>query len=200
MDKIICLGKNYTDHAQEMQEAIPAKPVLFIKPPSTLVEPKLNSTVFLPFERGVIHHEIEVVFKLYKKNVIALTVGLDLTFRNEQKILKEQGHPWEKAKVFTNSSIIAPFVSQKDFPNWYETPFTLKVNGEITQSSSLNKAILDPNAIIHYIDEFFPIRDGDLVFTGTPSGVGPLHPQDKIELIWGAIHHTFTLGTLYEQT
>ena len=200
MDKIICLGKNYLDHAIEMKETIPEKPLLFIKPPSTLCEPKQNSTVFLPFNRGSIHFEAEIVFKLYKKNVIALSLGLDLTFRDEQKKLKEAGHPWEKSKVFTNSAIIAPFVSQKDFNNWYETPFFLKINDEVKQTSSLSEAILDPNAIIHYINDFFPMRDGDLIFTGTPKGVGALFPDDKIELNWGPIQHIFNLGTLYEQT
>ena len=103
MDKIVCLGKNYSDHIQEMKEAAPEMPVIFLKPPSVLKEIKNNTSIVLPWDRGVIHHELEIVFKLYKKNIIGLGVGLDLTLRETQKKLKEMGHPWEISKVFKNS-------------------------------------------------------------------------------------------------
>ncbi len=194
MDKIICLGKNYSDHTLEMKEAQPEKPVLFMKPPSCFIEIKDNAKVVLPWHRGNIHHECEVVLKLYKKNVIGLGLGLDLTLRDVQKKLKEAGHPWEIAKSFKNSAIVTPMKGLRDFPkDWQETVFTLKVNGEIKQQSSLSKAIMKPDQIIHYIDEFFPIHDSDLVFTGTPAGVGPLKPNDVIELEYGPIKHSFTV-------
>ncbi len=188
MDKIICLGKNYSEHIQEMREAQPEKPVLFLKPPSCLTELKDGKTLALPWSRGVIHHECEVVLKLYKKNVIAVTLGLDLTLRELQKKLKEQGHPWEISKCFKHSALIAPFVGQRDFPNWREEVFTLKVNGEIRQQGSLKEALFSPDQAIHHANDHFPLCDGDLVFTGTPKGVGPLAPWDEIQLEWGPIN------------
>lgn len=192
MDKIICLGKNYTEHSAEMKEAQPQKPVLFIKPPSVLVEPKDNGQVILPWVRGSIHFECEIVFKLYKKNIIGLGLGLDLTLRDLQKKLKENGHPWEISKTFKNSAIISPIKALRDFEkSWQDTVFELKINGEIRQSAKLNDATLRSNEIIHHIDEFFPICDGDIVFTGTPKGVGPLNPDDLVELRFGPIAHAF---------
>ena len=194
MDKIICLGKNYSDHIAEMKEAAPEMPLLFLKPSSVFREIKNQETIPLPWERGLIHYECEVVFKLYKKNIIGLGLGLDLTLRDLQKQLKEKGHPWEMSKVFKNSAICTPIQGVRDFLNWQDTPFVLKINGEVRQESKLSKAILKPNDIIHYVDKFFPICDGDLIFTGTPSGVGPLHPNDLIELQFGPIESTFRLG------
>jgi 2-keto-4-pentenoate hydratase/2-oxohepta-3-ene-1,7-dioic acid hydratase in catechol pathway len=193
MDKIICLGKNYSDHIAEMKEAAPEMPVLFLKPGSVFHEIKNQGTIVLPWERGLIHHECEVVFKLYKKNIIGLGLGLDLTLRDLQKQLKEKGHPWEISKVFKNSAICTPIQGVRDFLNWQDTPFILKVNGEIRQESKLSNAILKPNDIIHYVDKFFPICDGDLIFTGTPKGVGPLQPDDLIEMKFGPIENTFRL-------
>ncbi len=194
MDKMICLGKNYAEHTLEMQEEAPPRPVLFIKPPSVLIEPKDNGQVILPWKRGTIHHECEVVFKLYKKNIIGLGLGLDLTLRDVQKKLKENGHPWEISKTFKNSAIITPIKGLRDFPkDWQNEVFTLKINGEIRQSGKLNDAVMKADEIIHYVDEFFPILDGDLIFTGTPKGVGPLHPGDHVEMTFGPIKHSFRL-------
>jgi 2-keto-4-pentenoate hydratase/2-oxohepta-3-ene-1,7-dioic acid hydratase in catechol pathway len=193
MDKIICLGKNYADHIKEMQEAAPERPVLFIKPASTLKELKDKANVQLPWQRGLIHHECEVVLKLYKKMVIGVGLGLDLTLRDEQKKLKEKGHPWEISKTFKNSALVTPFRSTKDFQDWKSDTFTLKVNGEIRQQSSLDQAIMKADEIIHYIDAYFPLCDGDIVFTGTPQGVGPLNPHDLVELNYGPIHLSFRL-------
>jgi 2-keto-4-pentenoate hydratase/2-oxohepta-3-ene-1,7-dioic acid hydratase in catechol pathway len=193
MDKIICLGKNYSDHAKEMADAPVERPVLFLKPPSVFQEIKDKSFIALPWERGSIHHECEIVFKLYKKNIIGLALGLDLTLRDLQKNLKTQGHPWEISKVFPRSALVTPFKGVKDFVAWENTDFSLAINGKIVQQSQLSKAVLSANEIIHYIDQFFPICDGDLIFTGTPAGVGPLHPNDKLELNFGPISTSFEL-------
>jgi fumarylpyruvate hydrolase len=193
MDKIICLGKNYSDHTAEMKEKAPDKPVLFIKPRSVFYELKDDAKIPLPWERGQIHHELEVVFKLYKKNIIGIGLGLDLTLRDLQKQLKENGHPWEIAKVFKNSAIVTPMKATRDIPNWIETPFSLKVNGVLKQESKLSNAILTPDQIIHHVNDYFPLCDGDLIFTGTPSGVGPLKSGDQIELSYGPINHHFSV-------
>lgn len=187
MDKIVCLGKNYRAHAEEMKEALPEKPVLFLKPPSCLTELKDGQSLRLPWERGSIHHECEVVLKLYKKNVIAVSLGLDLTLRELQKKLKEQGHPWEVSKCFKHSALVAPFVGQRDFPDWREATFRLKVDGETRQESSLKSALFSPDQAIHHANDHFPLCDGDLVFTGTPEGVGPLSPGQLVTLEWGPI-------------
>jgi len=195
MDKIICLGKNYSDHVKEMKEAAPERPLLFLKPPSSLIEVKDDKRkVQLPWERGPIHHECEVVFKLYKKNIIGLALGLDLTLRDLQKKLKEQGHPWEISKTFKNSAIVTPFKSVKDFTDWRSETFMLKVNGVIKQQSTLKQAILNPDEIIHHANDYFTLCDNDIIFTGTPSGVGPLAPNDEVELIYGPIHQKFRLS------
>lgn len=191
MDKIICLGKNYEDHIVEMKEGTPELPVLFLKPQSSFIEIKNGSTVNLPWERGEIHHECEVVLKLYKKMVIGVGIGLDLTLRDLQKSLKAKGQPWEISKVFKNSAITSPMYGVKDFDNWVETPFQLFINGTLKQESKVANARLNPNETIHHIDRHFPLCDGDLIFTGTPSGVGPLKPNDEIRLVFGPIDITF---------
>jgi 2-keto-4-pentenoate hydratase/2-oxohepta-3-ene-1,7-dioic acid hydratase in catechol pathway len=194
MDKIICLGKNYPEHTLEMKEAQPLKPVLFLKPPSVLIEPKDKAQILLPWMRGPIHYECEIVFKLYKKNIIGLGLGLDLTLRDLQKKLKENGHPWEVSKCFKNSAIVSPIKGLRDFDkDWQSCPFELRINGEVRQSAKLNEAIFKADEIIHYVDQFFPLCDGDLIFTGTPKGVGPLQPGDLVELHFGPIHHSFRL-------
>lgn len=198
MDKIICLGKNYSDHIAEMKEDAPVMPVLFLKPQSVFKEVKNNDSILLPWERGPIHHEVEVVFKLYKKNIIGLGLGLDLTLRDTQKELKAKGHPWEISKVFKNSALCSQIYGVRDFLNWQDTPFILKINGEIRQESKLSNALLKPNEMIHYVDKFFPLCDGDLIFTGTPSGVGQLKPNDVIELKFGPVDVSFKLIEQYD--
>jgi 2-keto-4-pentenoate hydratase/2-oxohepta-3-ene-1,7-dioic acid hydratase in catechol pathway len=193
MDKIICLGKNYADHIAEMQEASPELPVLFIKPPSVHKEIKNHSSLALPWERGLIHHELEIVFKLYKKNIIGLGLGLDLTLRDVQKELKTKGHPWEISKVFKHSALTTPIYGLKDFSDWERTTFLLKVNGEIRQQATMADALMKPNEIIHHIDRHFPLCDGDLVFTGTPSGVNKLSPGDELQLEFGPINYNLRL-------
>lgn len=193
MDKIICLGKNYADHVKEMQEPRPEKPVLFLKPPSCLTELKDGMALALPWARGEIHHECEIVLKLYKKNVIAIGLGLDLTLRALQKELKTKGHPWEISKSFKHSALVTPLVGQRDFPDWREAPFRFSVNGELRQSASLKDAFFSADQAILHANDYFPLCDGDLVFTGTPSGVGPLKPGDVLHLAWGPIDLTVRL-------
>lgn len=188
MDKIICVGKNYAAHTAEMNEPQPARPILFLKPPSCMTELKDKGNLRLLWDRGVIHHECEVVLKLYKKNVIAVGLGLDLTLRELQKELKTNGHPWEISKCFKHSALVTPLKGQRDFPTWRTETFRLKVNGETRQESALPNAIFSPDEVILHANNFFPMNDGDLVFTGTPAGVGPLNPGDLIELQWGPIN------------
>jgi 2-keto-4-pentenoate hydratase/2-oxohepta-3-ene-1,7-dioic acid hydratase in catechol pathway len=196
MDKIICIGKNYQDHAAEMQEVQPTEPIVFFKPPSCGYELKNNESIALPFYRGEIHHEIEVVVKLYKKNVIGIALGLDLTLRERQKECKRSGHPWEIAKSFSKSALVTPFIAVRDFPQWEESPFTLKVNGMLKQSGTLKQTTHSVNQLILFLDRHFPLCDGDILFTGTPAGVGALKTNDHLELRWGPLHYEIKLKNL----
>lgn len=191
MDKIVCLGKNYSEHAKEMGEAAPAKPVLFIKPPSVLacsngLGGKLDLS--LPKGRGQVHHECELVLRLGTDlRIDAVTVGLDMTLRDVQAELKKNGQPWTISKVFKDSAIVGPWMEINLFSNWMSQEFQLEINGEVKQKSSPQEMILKTDQMFAYIQQFFPVCPGDLIFTGTPRGVGPVKPGDEGRLKWGPI-------------
>src|SRR5258708_6102141 len=129
MDKMICVGKNYLEHAKELGDAIPEKPVLFLKPPSaSLLVDRAGRKVeaILPQGRGSIHHECEILIRINERGAIdAVSLGLDMTLRDVQADLKKKGHPWELSKVFKNSAIIGPWIPIRDFPDYLEEEFTL---------------------------------------------------------------------------
>lgn len=188
MDKIICLGKNYPAHAEELGEQQPDKPVLFLKPPSTLLEMKPSSNnpqmlygeITLP--SGQIHHELEVVFQVAAdlKSFTAFAVGLDLTRRDLQSRLKSLGQPWEIAKVFKGSTVVGPWHSMDRYDQFLSAPFELWANEQLRQSGHPSQMILSPEEGLRYAKEYFPILPGDLIFTGTPPGVGPMNPGDVL--------------------
>jgi 2-keto-4-pentenoate hydratase/2-oxohepta-3-ene-1,7-dioic acid hydratase in catechol pathway len=197
MDKIICVGKNYAEHAKELGDVVPEKPVLFLKPPSVLREAKHGERIsaWYPAGRGSFHHECEIVLRLGEGGKIsAVTVGLDMTLRDLQGQLKKQGHPWTVAKVFRDAAIVGPWVSVADFPRWQETPFSLAIAGKVRQRGSAAEMILEPAACVSYIAEWFPLCAGDLVFTGTPAGVGPVAKGETAELQWGDIRCSVAWG------
>jgi len=189
MDKIICLGKNYAEHAKELGDAFTEKPVLFLKPPSSLLQGSSEATVHarLPQERGSVHHECEIVLRVNARGKIeAYTLGLDMTLRDQQSALKKAGHPWETSKVFDHSAIVGswrPFVSASHLDSMH---FELKVNQTRRQRGSSSEMILPIDSSIYYVQEYFSLRDGDLIFTGTPVGVGPVVAGDVAELFMGA--------------
>lgn len=193
MDKIICLGKNYVEHAKEMGEAAPQKPVLFIKPPSVLVcANKKNERLqlSLPSARGQVHHECEVVIRVGADlKIEALTLGLDMTLREVQAELKKNGRPWTISKVFKDSAIIGPWAMVRDFPKWESEEFQLEVNGQVRQSARAEEMILKAADSIDYIQQFFPLCAGDLIFTGTPKGVGPIQAGMVGKLKWGPVEY-----------
>ncbi len=193
MDKIICVGKNYPNHAAEMGESQPEEPVLFLKPPSCLVqlpEPKAlkeHPKVRLP--SGEIHHEIEVVFRVGsqkegKDPFVAFTLGLDLTRRDIQSKLKKQGHPWDISKVFSNSAIVGPWFAWSQWKDYRQKAFSLLVNGERRQVGSPTDKLWPSERCLALAKNYFPICEGDLLFTGTPPGVGPLKSGDYLEFHW----------------
>ncbi len=188
MDKIICVGKNYLDHAQELGDAVPEMPVLFLKPPSSLFQANQLGAVLevdLPRGKGAVHYETEIVLRLEQGKITDVTLGLDLTLRALQGELKKAGHPWELAKVFAGSALVGPWLPIKDFLRYLDTPFSFFLNGVQRQKANGHEMRLLPDQILRYAAEWFPLCDGDLVFTGTPRGVGELSPGDRGQLNWG---------------
>ena len=190
MDKIICIGKNYLDHAKELGDSVPAMPVIFFKPPSVLCQAKRGETlsIELPKERGSVHHECEIVLRIKMDGsrifFDAATLGLDMTLRDTQSEIKKNGHPWELAKVFPNSAIIGPWLQLDEFPEYLDEEFSLKIGTEIRQKGHGNEMRVNPQDCLSHIQKNFPILNGDLLFTGTPAGVGAVHPGNLAELRW----------------
>jgi 2-keto-4-pentenoate hydratase/2-oxohepta-3-ene-1,7-dioic acid hydratase in catechol pathway len=200
MDKIVCVGKNYIEHAKELGDAVPAKPVLFLKPPSILRQGYQGKSLdlFLPVDRGSVHHECEIVIQLKNggfrmseaeasKAIGAVSVGLDMTLRDQQMALKKAGSPWTVSKVFTDSAVVGPWVPVEKFSDWAVTSFSLRVNGNPRQEGVASQMTLSPSQCLAYISEHFPLCPGDLIFTGTPKGVGPVEPGDAAVLKFGSI-------------
>ncbi len=187
MDKIICVGKNYPAHADELGEKQPEKPVLFLKPASTLTELR-GQALELSYAHGEIHHELEIVFRLTIQNghpeFSHFTLGLDLTKRDLQTNLKKSGQPWEIAKVFRHSALIGRWLSFKDWEAFSEQPFSLTIQNQIRQTGLSSQMFFSPNKCLELAASYFAIFEGDLLFTGTPKGVGPLRPKDQVLLSW----------------
>ena len=215
MDKIICVGRNYEEHVNEMVkiagDAKSGKPVLFLKPPSSIFYLSAGNTstpanIELPFHRGAVHFECEMVFRLKaskntltpaqaENHISAVALGLDLTLRDLQTEIKKAGKPWDIAKVFKNSAIVSPFTQITDYKQILDYVFSFERDGRTLQNASPSQMILKPNECVAYASEFFEICDGDLLFTGTPSGVGPLDTSSeytlnlKNELKWKVKFH-----------
>jgi len=189
IDKIVCVGKNYAAHAKELGDAVPERPVLFLKPPSVLRQTH-GDHLDLKFPEGVgsVHHECEIVLKVGEHGAIAgVTLGLDMTLRDRQAEQKKNGHPWTTSKVFRDSAVAGPWVTPKAFPNYLETEFIFSIDGVVKQKGMGNQMIYSPEKCLAYIQEFFPLLPGDLVYTGTPAGVGPVLAGQKGNLQWGPI-------------
>ncbi len=187
MDKLICIGKNYLEHAKELGDAVPEKPVLFLKPPSAMIQASQEGETIetkLPVGRGSVHHECEIVLRLGPGGKIdALTLGLDLTLRDLQAALKKSGHPWEVSKVFAGSALLGPWLPV--FDDYLEREFSLTINGALKQKGKGSEMRTPPEACIEHARSCFPVLPGDAVFTGTPAGVGPIQAGDLAELKWG---------------
>ena len=188
IDKIICVGKNYLEHARELGDAIPEKPVIFLKPPSVLQQcPHWNETIHVsyPQNRGEVHHEIEIVLQVGADcKISAVTIGLDLTLRTEHTKLKKAGHPWTIGKVFKDAAIIGPWIKIADFPQYLYNEFSLTIDNEIRQQCYGREMTMKPGELISYISQYFPVCPGDIIFTGTPAGVGPLAATSLATLQW----------------
>ncbi|MFW6019756.1 MAG: fumarylacetoacetate hydrolase family protein [Bacteroidales bacterium] len=187
--KIICIGRNYIDHAREMQNPVPEEPVFFLKPESALL--RRNRPFFYPEFSNDIHYELEVVIRINKVgkyipgkyastyyNEIAL--GIDFTARDLQKKCKEKGLPWEIAKGFDNAAALSKFKSIEQF-NQQEIQFLLKQNGNIVQQGNTKDMIFSFDDLISYLSQFMTLKTGDIIYTGTPAGVGSVKINDHLE-------------------
>jgi len=188
--KIFCVGRNYSDHAKELGNDVPDEPVIFMKPKSALLQP--HTPFYYPEFTNELHYECELVLRISKngkyiqekfanKYYDAITTGIDFTARDIQDELKKKGLPWEKAKAWDNSAVVGKWVPIANLKSRKEINFGLYKNKELVQQGSSRDMIFDFDYIVSYISNFFSINIGDLIFTGTPKGVGEIVVGDEVE-------------------
>ena len=188
--KIICIGRNYADHAAELGNAVPDEPVIFMKPKSALLQ--AHTPFYYPEFTNELHYECELVLRVCKTGKYiqerhaanyynGITVGIDFTARDLQDDCKKNGLPWEKAKAFDHSAAVSEFIPVAEFDVKNGIPFRMKLNGELRQNGSSNDMIFSFDKILSYVSKFITLRTGDYIFTGTPAGVGPVNIGDKLE-------------------
>ncbi len=187
--KIFCIGRNYADHAAELKNPLPSKPIVFMKPPTALLLD--NKPFYHPEFSNDIHYELEVVLKIQKNGkqiqpafaseyYEEIGLGIDFTARDLQDELKQKGHPWEIAKAFDHSAVLSSFfpLSEYDKNNIH---FVLKVNDEVRQDGYTKDLIFSFDHLICYVSKYFTLQKGDLIYTGTPAGVGKINIGDRLE-------------------
>jgi len=186
--KIICIGRNYAKHIAELNNERPAHPVVFLKPDSAILAPKMP--FFIPPFSNDIHYEVEVLVKINKvgkyieekfasKYYDEIGLGIDFTARDIQAQCKEKGLPWEKAKGFDGSAVIGKFYPKTDF-DLTKLNFTLRKNETVVQEGNTSAMLWTIDAIIAYVSQYFTLKKGDILFTGTPAGVGRVSPNDEL--------------------
>ncbi len=188
--KIICIGRNYIDHAKELNNPVPEKPVFFLKPDSALVI--RNRPFFLPDFSNDVQHELEVVIRIDRlgksinehfagRYFNEIGLGIDFTARDLQNEARQKGLPWEISKGFDYSAPVSRFVPLSRFGDIHKLDFHLDINGMTVQKGNTGNMIFPYEKIIAYVSRFITLKTGDLIFTGTPSGVGPVKPGDHLE-------------------
>ncbi|TAG06764.1 MAG: FAA hydrolase family protein [Cytophagia bacterium] len=189
--KILAIGRNYVAHIQELNNEIPDEPVIFLKPDTAIL--RNNEAFYLPSFSQDIHHEVELVLRVCKegKNIAvefahkyfdAIGLGIDFTARDLQTKAKEKGLPWEIAKAFNGSAPISNhFIAVNEFADLKNINFHLEINGEIKQKGNTGLVLFDFNQIIHHLSKYFTLKTGDLIFTGTPAGVGAVKIGDRLK-------------------
>lgn len=188
--KIICIGRNYSEHAKELGNETPKEPVFFLKP-DTAISPK-GHPFFIPDFSKNIQHEVELVVRINRlgkhieekfahKYYDQIGLGIDFTARDIQEVIKEKGLPWEKAKGFDGSAVISRTFLHKENLNLNDINFSLKKNGSIVQSGNTKQMMFTIDQIIAYISRFYTLKIGDLIYTGTPAGVGKVEVGDLLE-------------------
>lgn len=199
--KIVCVGRNYADHARELGNEVPESPLLFMKGANALRT--LHEPLVLPEGQGEVHHEVEMVAMIGKRlsgetdlevirySVVAYGVGLDLTLRDVQSRLKQKGHPWERAKAFDGSAPVSGFVDARGISVRQNLEVSLELNGKTRQHGHTGQMLFPTFELIADINRMFTLEPGDLVFTGTPAGVGPLNSGDTFTARLGNILQVF---------
>jgi len=188
--KLICIGRNYTAHINELENEKPKDPVVFIKADSAVL-PKDQDFYLPPFSNNV-HHEVELLVKITKvgkhiakefahKYYDEVGLGVDFTARDVQDVLKSKGLPWEKAKSFDGSAVIGKWVSKSNYRDLNELCFSLKKNNKVVQSSNSELMLWKMDELISYVSQFFTLKKGDIIFSGTPAGVGKVNTGDVLE-------------------
>ncbi|MCG8709917.1 fumarylacetoacetate hydrolase family protein [Brenneria sp. 4F2] len=191
VNKVVCVGSNYSAHIKEMGSATPAEPVLFIKPESALCD--LRQPVAIPKGFGAVHHEVELAVLIgtplkqateerVARAIAGYGVALDLTLRDLQSQFKKAGQPWEKAKAFDGSCPISGFIPVAEFGDPQQTALGVKVNDEVRQQGNTSDMITPILPLIAYMSRFFTLRAGDIILTGTPQGVGPIQSGDMLKI------------------
>jgi acylpyruvate hydrolase len=187
--KIICIGRNYAAHIEELKNEKPGQPVVFLKPDTALI--KGEAPFFYPDFSTNIHHEIELVLKISKEGKYIqpqfahryfeeIGLGIDFTARDLQDQCKAKGLPWEIAKAFNGSAPIGNFKPVSEFSDLKNIDFHLEINGEVKQKGNTSLMLFDFATIISYVSQFFTLKKGDLIYTGTPAGVGPVQMGDQL--------------------
>jgi 2-keto-4-pentenoate hydratase/2-oxohepta-3-ene-1,7-dioic acid hydratase in catechol pathway len=188
--KIICIGRNYADHISELNNERPTEPVIFMKPDSAIL-PNKNPFVIPAFSNDI-HHEVEVLVKICRvgKHIDAkfahkyyeeIGLGIDFTARDVQSKLKEKGLPWEKAKAFDHSAVIGNFISKKNYSSLENINFELKSNQITVQEGNTSLMLWKIDELIAYVSQYFTLKIGDIIFTGTPKGVAKITEGDVLE-------------------
>lgn len=191
LGKVVCVGRNYADHAAELNNPIPTEPMLFIKPASSVVP--MEQPFAVPQGLGSVHFETEMSILIgerlqhadlsaAKAAIAGVGLGLDLTLRDVQDELKSKGHPWEKAKAFDGACPLSVFVQPDQVADLQDQQIRLTVNGELRQDGNSSHMLNQVLPLISYISAYFTLEPGDVVLTGTPAGVGPVQPGDQLQV------------------
>lgn len=187
--KVVCVGRNYAEHAKELNNPVPAEPILFIKPASSLVP--MSGDIRIPSGMGSVHHELEIAVLIGQelKNaseeqvhsaLSGIGLALDLTLRDVQSKLKEKGHPWERAKAFDGACPVSEFIGADQFPDLNHIQLKLERNGQLQQQGSSHDMLFPVVPLIADMSRHFTLNPGDIILTGTPAGVGPLESGDAL--------------------
>lgn len=187
--KLICIGRNYSNHIEELQNEKPSEPVIFLKPDTAILLKK--QPFFIPDFSNNVHHEVELLVKINRvgkyissefayKYYEHIGLGIDFTARDVQQTLKQKGLSWEKAKAFDGSAVVGKWVPKTNFQDLNNISFSLKRNDELVQSGNTQNMLWRIDELIAYVSQFFTLKIGDIIFTGTPAGVGPVQADDML--------------------
>lgn len=203
LGKVVCVGRNYADHAKELDNPVPSEPLLFIKPATSVVD--IEQPLSPPFSQGDVHYETELALLVgetlthatpdeAERAIVGIGLALDLTLRDVQTKLKEKGHPWEIAKGFDGSCPLSRFLPLSRVPNWNALAFTLEVDGEVRQHGEGSDMIFAIPSLVAEMSRHFTLEPGDVILTGTPAGVGELTRGTSLRLtLTGGLEVTTTV-------